>query len=280
MKQKWAYLISSFKKYAWLLVAVFIQSCRTYTYLPQVPQTPVTQPKELNVGWTQIGDLAAWQISYSPVNNFSLAIATNSDLINYYSMGFEAGAAYYNYLSTNINYGILTAYGKTNLKVDYSCDYGYGGCNNNIMSPDPIYLRDRNASLMYHKIVVQPYITVSQEQASVSIGVKGTWALYPVFSVKDSIYNNPHVVNSEAPIINEIELYQKTEGRVIALQPYISILAGGGNWQAFLCVSPQWITYTNISREYLMSKPMVLSIGLNRKISFDGKSQSSSVLVQ
>ncbi len=242
----------------WLFaINLFIQGCRSYTYIPQVPQTPVTEVREMQINWAEIPDVAALQFSYSPMNHLSFGFASNGGITNL-NIGFEAGACFYDTINKSLKYGVFGGYGKTLQWLNHTCYYEDGSCFNDFsFYTDPEFSSYREAELNYHKLFLQPFITLQEENIQFNMGIKSTWVIYNDFLVTDSIFN------SVLDTFVEYTEYRHPNAQAFIAEPYFSMLIGGKKFKGFTSFGYQIYANSNLKGDYFQTSKVKITIGLS-----------------
>lgn len=209
-------------------------------------------------------DLAALQLSYSPVDHLAIAASSNSGLIHL-NIGYEAGLAFYTDINPELQIGVLGAYGNTMIDVDHSCRYSGGDC-------DPFHWgyydatgytrRHRYGELKNQKLIAQPYLIYNGKYLQFNFGIKNTWVNYPEFSLSEEIFNT-----GEDTLLS-YTIYNQENARAFIAQPYFSLYGGSGSFRVFAHASFQAVILSDIAEDYFQTGILYYSVGLSKTFQF------------
>ena len=242
------------------LSILFLASCRPLTYIPQVPQTPVSEEGKMEFTWAEIPDLAALQLSYSPVDHISLAAGSNSGLIHL-NIGYEAGLALYTDINPELQIGVMGAYGNTTIDLDQSCRYSGSNCVRFQLGyyDETDYIRfHRYGSIKYQKLIAQPYLIFNGEYFQLNFGIKNTWGTYPDFNLSEEIFDY-----GQDSLLSYI-IYNQKNAKAFIAEPYLSMYGGTGSFRVFGSASFQAVVITDIQEDYFQTRSLFLSFGISK----------------
>ncbi len=242
------------------LTILFLASCRPLTYIPQTPQTPVSEKGKMEFTWAEIPDLAALQLSYSPIDHISFAASANSGLIHL-NIGYEAGLAFYTDINPELQVGVLGAYGNTTIDLDHSCRYAGGDCDVfrwGYYDETDYTRRHRYGTFTNQKLIAQPYLIYNGKHLQFNFGIKNTWVDYPDFNVSEEI------IDSGTDSLLSYTIYDQQNARAFLAQPYFSIYGGTGSFRVFASASWQAIVISNIENDYFQTGILFYSVGLSK----------------
>lgn len=251
--------LNSSHNFILFLSILILASCRPLTYIPQVPQTPVGETGKMEFTWAEIPDLAALQLSYSPIDHISLAASSNSGLIHL-NIGYEAGLALYTDINPELQIGVLGAYGNTTIDLDHSCRYSGGDCIVFQWGLDETDYtrRHRYGTIKYQKLIAQPYLIFNGEYFQLNFGMKNTWVTYPDFNLSEEIFDY-----GEDSLLSYI-IYDQKNAHAFIAQPYLSLYGGTGSFRAFASASFQAVVITDIQEDYFQTRSLFLSFGISK----------------
>ena len=242
------------------LSILFFASCRPLTYIPQVPQTPVAEKGQMELTWAAIPDLAALQLSYSPVDHLALAASSNSGLIRL-NIGYEAGLALYTDINPELQIGVLGAYGNTTIDLDHSCRYAGGDCDVfrwGYYDETDYTKRHRYGTIKNQKLIAQPYLIYNGKNLQFNFGIKNTWANYPDFNLSEEIFDY-----GQDSLLSYI-IYDQKNAHAFIAQPYFSIYGGSTLFRAFASAYFQAVVITDIEEDYFQTGRLFFSVGISK----------------